>query len=87
MPQSVKKPAAKRTKPAAKKVPAVSRAPKKSPAARKPSVRAAKSAAVRTVTVKEISVEAYYIAERRQRLRLPGDAQSDWLEAERRLRD
>ena len=38
------------------------------------------------VTTEEIAVEAYYIAERRRRLGLPGDSQADWLEAERKLR-
>ncbi len=39
-----------------------------------------------TVTVEEIALKAYYIAERRSRLGLPGDSQSDWLQAERELR-
>ncbi len=38
------------------------------------------------VTNEAIAVEAYYIAERRRRLGLPGDSQADWLEAERNLR-
>lgn len=38
-----------------------------------------------TVTVEEIALKAYYIAERRSRLGLPGDSQSDWLQAEREL--
>lgn len=41
---------------------------------------------VGSVTNEEISLRAYYIAERRRNLGLPGDAQSDWLEAERQLR-
>jgi hypothetical protein len=32
-----------------------------------------------------IRTRAYFIAERRHRLGLPGDASSDWLEAKRQL--
>ena len=40
----------------------------------------------RSITTQEIALEAYYIAERRRKLGLPGDSQADWLEAERKLR-
>jgi hypothetical protein len=33
----------------------------------------------------QIRIRAYFIAERRHRLALPGDADSDWLEAKRQL--
>ena len=33
----------------------------------------------------QISMRAYFISERRRRLDLPGDANSDWLEAKRQL--
>ena len=33
----------------------------------------------------QISMRAYFISERRRRLALPGDANSDWLEAKRQL--
>lgn len=33
----------------------------------------------------EIRMRAYFIAERRHRLGLPGDSNSDWLEAKRQL--
>jgi hypothetical protein len=33
----------------------------------------------------EIRLRAYFISERRRRLALPGDAESDWLEAKRQL--
>ena len=36
-------------------------------------------------TVDQISMRAYFISERRRRLALPGDANSDWLEAKRQL--
>jgi hypothetical protein len=67
------------------------RATAKKPARKKP-------AAARTKTVKSspsrpaaepsdemIRTRAYFIAERRHRLGLPGDASSDWLEAKRQL--
>ena len=36
-------------------------------------------------TDEQIRIRAYFIAERRHRLALPGDADSDWLEAKRQL--
>jgi len=39
-----------------------------------------------SVTTEDIALKAYYLAERRRHLGLPGDPQSDWLEAERQLR-
>ena len=33
----------------------------------------------------QIQMRAYFISERRRRLALPGDANSDWLEAKRQL--
>lgn len=44
------------------------------------------TAVIGSVTTEEISVRAYYIGERRRSLGLPGDSESDWLEAERQLR-
>jgi hypothetical protein len=41
---------------------------------------------VSSVTMEEIALKAYYLAERRRHLGLPGDPESDWLEAERELR-
>ena len=41
---------------------------------------------VGSVTIEEIALKAYYLAERRRHLGLPGDPESDWLEAERELR-
>jgi hypothetical protein len=39
-----------------------------------------------SVTNEEIALKAYYLAERRRHLGLPGNPESDWLEAERLLR-
>jgi hypothetical protein len=36
-------------------------------------------------TDEQIRMRAYFIAERRKRFDLPGDASSDWLEAKRQL--
>ena len=36
-------------------------------------------------TDEQIQMRAYFISERRRRLALPGDANSDWLEAKRQL--
>lgn len=41
---------------------------------------------VSTITTEDIALRAYYISERRHYLGLPGDPQSDWLEAEKQLR-
>jgi hypothetical protein len=57
-------------------------AAKKSAAPRK---RAAKPAAP-AYTPEDIALRAYFVSEHRQKNGLPGDAQSDWLEAERQLR-
>lgn len=37
-------------------------------------------------TTEEISLRAYFIAERRQAMGWPGDSTSDWVEAERQLK-
>jgi hypothetical protein len=36
-------------------------------------------------TDEEIRIRAYFISERRRRFALPGDANSDWIEAKRQL--
>ncbi len=36
-------------------------------------------------TIDQIEMRAYFISERRRRFDLPGDANSDWLEAKRQL--
>jgi Protein of unknown function (DUF2934) len=53
-----------------------------------PKTRASKSEATRRsadASDEQIRTRAYFIAERRHRLGLPGDASSDWLEAKRQL--
>ena len=98
MPKTAKKPAKKtapKTKAAARKSPA------RKPAAVRERASAATPARVMTrrtggrtevigmigsVTSEEIALKAYYLAERRRHLGLPGDPETDWLEAERELR-
>ena len=38
-----------------------------------------------TITIEDISLRAYFIAERRKSYGLPGDETADWVEAERQL--
>ncbi|MDD5350335.1 MAG: DUF2934 domain-containing protein [Chthoniobacteraceae bacterium] len=72
---------------AALQKPVRAKKPAKAPAARV-QVKAApvtKSAAPK-VTPADIALRAYFIAEKRQKLGLPGDSTSDWVEAERQLK-
>jgi hypothetical protein len=43
------------------------------------------AAAMAGPTDEEIRIRAYFISERRRRFALPGDANSDWIEAKRQL--
>ncbi len=71
-PKSPQKPSAKKAAaPKVKKV-GLSAAPVTAPAA--------------AITAADIGLRAYYIAEKRHKLGLPGDATSDWVEAERQLK-
>jgi hypothetical protein len=45
----------------------------------------AAAAAMAGPTDEEIRIRAYFISERRRRFALPGDANSDWIEAKRQL--
>jgi hypothetical protein len=47
--------------------------------------KGSKAAAAIEPTDEEIRIRAYFIAERRHRLELAGDADTDWLEAKRQL--
>jgi hypothetical protein len=38
------------------------------------------------ITEADVALRAYYIAEKRAKLGLPGDSTSDWVEAERQLK-
>jgi hypothetical protein len=56
------------------------------PKAEKKTSKAAKVVAPKIVfTTEEVSLRAYFIAERRQAMGWPGDSASDWAEAEKQL--
>ena len=85
-------PAAAKAAPAAAK--AAPAAAKAAPAAAKASVTtaskvtkagSASKAKSSKPSHEEIRMQAYFLAERRRKLGLPGDAESDWIEAERQL--
>ena len=65
---------------AAKAAPA---AAKKTTALRKPAT--ASKARALAVTTDDIALRAYFIAEKRRQLGLPGDEHQDWLDAESQL--
>ena len=75
-----------KTKAVARSTPAKGR---KSAARKKNDVRKAAPASSAQVafdpTDEQIQTRAYFISERRRRFDLPGDANSDWLEAKRQL--
>lgn len=70
---------AKAAKVTAKKTPA------KKAAAPKP-VKAVAPEPEIVISIEDISLRAYFIAERRQAMGWPGDSTSDWVEAERQLK-
>ena len=65
----------KKTKPAAKK----------KASAKAKTVKSSKPVPAIEPSDEEIRIRAYFVSERRQRLALPGDANTDWLEAKRQL--
>lgn len=79
------------TEPKKKPRTALGSAKKKKPAAAKKSPAPAKQTAASAPksnvepTDEEIRIRAYFIAERRHRLSLPGDSDHDWIEARRQL--
>jgi len=86
--KAAKKAAAKKTssaKPSAARARAVTATPARV-MTRKRGGKTEITAVIGSVTTEDISMRAYFIGERRRHLGLPGDPQSDWLEAERQLR-
>jgi hypothetical protein len=78
-----KKPASRRTSTTRK---SAGPTPKKSDTARKPKISMPPGAGQTGEPLDEqIRMRAYFISERRRRFALPGDADSDWLEAKRQL--
>jgi hypothetical protein len=82
---SAPEPKKKAAPPGKKKKPA----PARKPSTRKPATSATRSAASRPAepTDDEIRIRAYFLAERRHQLSLPGDSAHDWIEARRQLID
>ncbi len=61
---------------------------KKSPAAKAPSAKPPRAASTKVAaepTDEQIRLRAYFLAERRHKLSLPGDSNHDWIEARRQL--
>ena len=58
---------------------------KKKPASKTKGVRSSKPVPAIEPSDEEIRIRAYFVSERRQRLNLRGDANTDWLEAKRQL--
>jgi len=78
-----KTPAARRTSTTQK---TASPAPKKTATARKGKVSMPpEEGTMAGPSDEQIRIRAYFISERRRRFALPGDADSDWLEAKRQL--
>jgi hypothetical protein len=76
-----KKPSARRSTSARKSA----GADKKKTAAKTKTVQSSKQVPTVELSDEEIRIRAYFVSERRQRLALPGDANTDWLEAKRQL--
>ena len=77
----------KTSAPETKKKSRVANAPakkKKAAAPKKPSAKAPGKTAVEP-TDEQIRLRAYFLAERRHKLSLPGDSNHDWIEARRQL--
>jgi hypothetical protein len=75
-----------KAKPRASSTPAKTKKTAKKPAVSKLAKETTPAAlAAFDPTDEQIELRAYFIAERRHRLALPGDANSDWLEAKRQL--
>jgi hypothetical protein len=60
-------------------------AAKKKPASKTKGGKSSKPVPAIEPSDEEIRIRAYFVSERRQRLNLRGDANTDWLEAKRQL--
>jgi hypothetical protein len=78
------KTARRRTSTTTKKSKAARKTPSPGESA-KTSARPKESSGIPPLTNEEIQLRAYFISERRHRLGLAGDSNSDWLEAKRQL--
>ncbi len=68
------------------KVEAVEKPSKKASGKKSVTSKATKAEPEIVITNEEISLRAYFIAERRHKMGWPGNSESDWIEAERQLR-
>jgi len=77
----------KTSAPETKKKPSVAKAATKKTKAAQPKKPSAKTPAKAAVepTDDQIRLRAYFLAERRHKLSLPGDSNHDWIEARRQL--
>jgi hypothetical protein len=67
---------------------AASRKPRPTNAGKSPATKAStprEAAGIPEPSDETVRLRAYFISERRRRFALPGDAESDWLEAKRQL--
>ena len=80
-----KAPAKKTARPAAARTRAVTATPARVMSKRRDG-KSEITAVIGSVTTEDISLRAYFIAEDRRQRGLPGNPESDWLEAERQLR-
>ncbi len=80
------KPASKADKPASA-IFQTPPAPAASAAKPAPAKRASKPAKAPVISEADISLRAYFLAEKRRNAMLPGDERQDWIEAERQLRE
>jgi hypothetical protein len=79
-------PAAPEAEPAPVKAPAPVPVVKAERAATVPAKKVARPSKVKVPTFEEIQRQAYFIAEHRKKYGIPGDATSDWVEAELTLK-
>lgn len=82
---SAKRPASTKRTPATARTTAVTATPARV-ISRRSGGKTKITAVIGSATTEEIALRAYYIGERRLRLGLGGNAESDWLEAEKQLR-
>ena len=85
MGKKIEKPDVAPMKAAAAKAVTPAKAAAKTPAASKSPTPKSAGKAKKSPTHAEIQTQAYFVAERRRKLHLPGDQASDWIEAERQL--
>lgn len=87
-PKKTKSPSSKKASPGATILTNRNAAATESLAAQRPrrAAGAAKNVAMLGYSTRDVALRAYYIAEHRRNLNLPGDELGDWVEAERQLR-